>query len=123
MGIRDRRIEGTSGIAEKRFIGKILRKEGENILLAQEKKMARFKSPEWFQRRGSKASEERLIITALKKHRFVDMKYRNNKSGRRKKKNHPIYNKIIFGHYSEIVKRLSFGFTDSVMEEMSKLED
>lgn len=45
MSIRSTRSQGTSGIAEKRFIRKVLQEEGENIFQSQNKRMSKFKSP------------------------------------------------------------------------------
>lgn len=123
MSIRSTRSQGTSGIAEKRFIRKVLQEEGENIFQSQNKRMSKFKSPEWFQKRGMKADETRLAITSLKRHRFVDMSIRNTKTGRKKKKSYPIYNKVMFGHLAEIVKKISFGFTEEIMAKMKNLEE
>jgi hypothetical protein len=59
----------------------------------------------------------------LKKHRFVDMKTIQTDKGKKKKKNHPIYNKIIWEHYNNVIRELSFGFTEAAKEELRKLED
>lgn len=122
MTIRSTRSQYTSGIAEKRFIRKVLKEEGKNIFDTQNKRMSKFKSSEWFEKRGMKVDESKLTITLLKKHRFSDMRYRNTKMGREKKKSYPIYNKVMFGHLAEIVKKLSFGFTEEIIYKMKNLE-
>ena len=121
--IRETRVQGTSGVAESRFIRKVLQDQGKNILTAQTKKMSRFKNPDWFQKRNMKANEAKLTITELKKHRFVDMRTRNTKSGKKRKKNYPIYNKIMFGHLNNVVRELSFGFTDEIISSMKELDN
>lgn len=124
MSIRNTRSQGTSGIAEGRFIRKVLQGQGEEILSSQDRKMSRFSSPDWFEKRGIKADESKLAITELKKHRFIDMRTcRTRSGGKKKKKNYPIYNKIMFGHLNNIVRELSFGYTEEVMQEMKKLEE
>ncbi len=123
MSIRDLRAQGTSGISEGRFVRKVLKEQGGDILSAQEKRMSRFTSPDWFEKRGMKADDSRLTITELKKHRYIDMKTRNTRHGKKKKKNYPIYNKIMFGHLNNIVRELSYGYTEEVVQEMKKLED
>jgi tRNA-2-methylthio-N6-dimethylallyladenosine synthase len=65
---------------------------------------------------------ERLKAKFLTKFRFVDMKKLRGKNKPRRKI-HPIYNRIIWGHYAQIVKELSFGFTDAIREEMRNLEN
>jgi hypothetical protein len=40
-----------------------------------------------------------------------------------KKKSHPIYNKIVWGHYNNIVRELAYGYTDAVKAEMRSLEE
>ena len=51
------------------------------------------------------------------------MKTIQTDKGKKKKKNHPIYNKIIWEHYNNVIRELSFGFTEAAKEELRKLED
>lgn len=111
-------------ILEKRFITKVLRESGKDIDQAQRKVMSSrgFDNNDWFSDRSFVTTDNQLDYTHLKKHRFVDMKFRNSKDGRKRKKNHPVHNRIIWGHYNNIIKELHFGFTNAVKEELWKLE-
>lgn len=113
-------------IAEGRFIRHVLKEEATNIVQAQTKKMHEnsFTTNAFFAARKIKQNESDATIAFKKLHRFVDMKSRKTKAGiTRKAKAYPIYNRIIFGHIPNIVRRLSFGFTDSVIEDFKKLEE
>lgn len=81
-----------------------------------------FQSPEW-ERRTFQTSDTVLAYQHLIKNRFVDIRTRNTKDGKRKKKSHPVHNRIIFGHYGEVIKELSFGFTEAVREELLTIEE
>jgi hypothetical protein len=80
-----------------------------------------FKNPDWISDRGFVATETALKYTQLKKHRFVDMRFISAGMARHKKKSHPIYNRIIWSHYNEIVRELKYGFTEAVKEELRAL--
>lgn len=73
--------------------------------------------------RSFHSSDSALTYQHLGKHRFVDMKTRNTPKGKKRKKNHAIHNRIIFGHYNNVIRELKYGFTDAVKEELLKLED
>lgn len=125
MNLIEKRKDNAKLIAEKRFIKKVLEEQGNEMKSAQTKVMRdnSFQSSKFFNKRRFNVSNDTMIITNLKLHRFVDMKTRKTKSGVKRKKSHPIYNRIIFGHLNNIIRQISFGFTDSVIEEMKKLED
>lgn len=101
-------------ILKEEFISRILLEESRNIDQAQMKEMVQsgFRSRQLLnQRHFSLSQKTNLQYTHLKRHRFVDMSFRNTKKGRIKKISHPIHNKILFGHANNIVRRLSFEFT------------
>lgn len=113
-------------MAERRYIRHVLSEEADSIVEAQTEKMNQFgfSNKDFFSKRNRVANEEVVKISFKKIHRFVDIKTRKTKSGEvRTKKAYPIYNRIIFGHIPNIVRRLSFGFTDDVVEQFKKLED
>jgi hypothetical protein len=112
-------------ILQGRFIRKTLRDVAVDIDKAQRSVMSSrgFESQDWYNGRGFIVSENAMDYTHLKKHRFVDMKTRSSKKGTKRKKSHPVHNKIIWGHYNNIIKELHFGFTNAVKEELSKLEE
>ena len=80
---------------------------------------AGFKNPNWNSARSFVTSESALNYSQLLKHRFVDMKRIRGK----KRRPHPIYNKIIWGHYNNIIREMAFGFTDAVKEQLKTMQD
>lgn len=50
--------------------------------------------------------------------RFHDMKKKPGANGKRAKA-FPLYNKVLFGHLAEIQKRLQFGFTEKVKQQLA----
>jgi hypothetical protein len=112
-------------ILEGRFIRRVMQDSSKDIDQAQRKYMSSrsFENEDWYSGRGFIVTENGLDYTHYKKHRFVDMKTRNTKKGKQRKKAHPIHNRIIWGHYNNIIKELHFGFTNAVKEELRSLEE
>lgn len=113
----------TEEILKGRFAKRVFQQTGNDIDKAQTKYMNSrgFESPAWNERTFL-ATDSALVVQHLGRHRFVDMKTRNTKNGKKRKKNHAIHNRIMFGHYNNIVRELKYGFTDAVKEEMKTLE-
>lgn len=126
MNILDKRKENHRKILEGRFIRKVLFEQSEEILEQQEWRMLKsnFRTRDFYNHRTFDVKDSSTELKFLMTHRFVDISTRRTKTGEvRPKKSHPIYNRIIFGHLSNIVREISFGFTDAVIEEMKKLEN
>jgi|SRR5690606_19056000 len=113
----------TDDILKGRFVKRVFDETAADIEKAQNKYMNSrgFESPDWNDR-TFQTSDSALTMYHLGKHRFVDIKTLNTKEGKKKKKNHPIHNRIIFGHYNFIIRELKYGFTDAVKEELKQLE-
>lgn len=111
-------------VLKKRFIRETLKEEMKSIDDEQKRIMSQrgFQTANFFSGRSFKVDDFSAEIVVLKKHRFVDMKTRETKKGKIKKKSHPIYNRVVFGHLPNIVRRLSFGYTDAVIQQMKELE-
>lgn len=124
MSLLAKRKDTNDAILKNRFIKQQLQEEGKDIKTEQTSLMARrgFQSPEFFSARSMSVSDNALKYDHLAKHRFVDMRRRNTKTGKKNKKNHPIHNRILFGHANNVVTRLSFGFTDAVIAQMQTME-
>lgn len=115
----------TEEILKGRFIKRVFAETAKDIDKAQSKYISGhgFSNP-IFQDREFVADNNSLQYTHAKALRFVDMKTRQSKQkGKVRKKAHPIHNKIIYGNYNNIVKELSFGFTQAIKEELHGLED
>lgn len=123
MNLLTKRSDSKDAILKGRFIKRELQEEGSDMKQAQTSLMSRrgFKSSEFFTDRSISVDDTALRFDHLAKHRFVDMRRRNTKTGSIKKKNHPIHNRILYGHANNIVKRLSFGYTEAVKQEMQDL--
>ena len=125
MNRLDRRNKSSDNIIlERRFVRTVLREEGADILREQTRKMSRsgFKSRELFTDRKINATDTVLSYEHLAKHRFIDMKRRRTINGIINKKNYAIHNRILYGFANNIVRRLSFGFTQSTREIMQGIE-
>lgn len=113
-------------ILEGRFIKRVMQTAALDINLAQVKYMntAGFNAENsWYSGRSFEATESGLQVAQMLRHRVVDMKFISPGMGRFKKKSHPIYNKIMYGHYNNIVRELKYGFTDAIKEELRQLEE
>lgn len=112
-------------ILQDRFVRKVLQGTGTDIDKAQRNVMSSrgFENNDWYSGREFIVSENTLNFTHLKKHRFVDMKTRTSKKGTNRKKFHPVHNKIIWGHYNNVIKELHFGFTNAVKEELRNIQE
>lgn len=124
MNLLEKRDVNSDEILKKRHIKRVMKESAKDIDQAQRKYMTShgFTDSDFYNKRSFVATEDGLVYTHLKKHRFVDMKVRKTPIPRRKKA-HPIHNKIIWGHYNNIIKELHFGFTTAVMEELRHIKD
>lgn len=125
MSLLQSRENLSEQILQGRFIRRVMQDSAKDIDQAQRKYMSGrgFESNDWYSGRGFTITENGLDYTHLKKHRFVDMKMRTSKKGKNRKKSHPIHNRIIWGHYNNIIKELHFGFTNAIKEELRNLEE
>ncbi len=122
MNILDRRKGISEAVIQDKFIRQQLQEESEEIDKAQRSLMSRrgFKSSDWYNKRSlTVEGNNTMALRHLPKHRFVDMRSRNTKSGKIKKRSHPVHNRILYGHANDIIKRLHFGFTQAVKEELA----
>jgi len=117
------RAENADHVLKKRFIKRVLTQEGNSILSEQKKRMQEysFQNPN-FSRTNLNVSDFVATFTFAKLHRLVNIKTRKTRQGVIAKKAYPIYNQLVFGHLNNIIKEISFGFTDAVIHEMKKLE-
>lgn len=125
MPLAESRENFSDQILERRFIRRVLQDTSKDIDKAQRSYMSGrgFENNDWYSGRGFLVTENELGYTHLKKHRFVDMRTRTSKKGKNRKKSHPVHNKIIWGHYNNVIKELHFGFTNAVKEELRNLQD
>lgn len=106
-------------ILKGRFISRILREEGQNIEQAKQKVVSTFASRNIYNAKYAN-NDSVLTMTHPKELRFIDMKTRNTKRGKVRKKSHPVHNKILFGHANNVVRRTSFEYTSEMKEMLLK---
>ncbi|AEV34145.1 hypothetical protein Oweho_3194 [Owenweeksia hongkongensis DSM 17368] len=130
MTARERfETRGDQSLLEKKYIAKVLSEEAEAIEEDQTRLIQRFyliQSGDMETKRSHALSGQsdnysgQVALSFLRYLRFHDMKKpKTTGSGRRRGKAYPIYNRIIFGHLNEISKKLSFGFTEEVRQQLA----
>lgn len=123
MSFREKRSDNARAIAEGRFIKMTLENEGKEINQAIDSVVNGFNSAFWKNKSFKVVGGNSLEYRHQKQHRWLDMKYRESASkGKIRKKRRIIHNKIIYGHLNNIVKELSYGFTDAVIQDLKRLE-
>ena len=120
MNIFEKRAGSGESNLEERFIAQVLQEEANEIAAEQDKIFSRFNNSDWKNNRSFEVKGTTLEEKHLPKHRFVDMKTRETRAGKIKKRNYPVHNKIMYGHANDIVRGISFGFTEQVKAEMKK---
>lgn len=125
MSLRNKRNETADAILEGRFIRNVLDKEGKelNQRIDQSITAGNFTSDFWKQKSfGVIGNGNNLEFRHKKQHRFADMKTRETKEGKIRKKTTMTHNRKVYGSLNNIIRELSFGFTDAVIAEMKSLE-
>ena len=125
MRLLDTRQQTAEAILQGRFIRSVSQDTAKDIDKAQQKYMSSrgFEGNDWYSGRSFFSFTDGFDYVHLKKHRFVDMKIRMTKNGSSRRKAHPIHNKIIWGHYNNMIKELHFGFTEAVKHQLRNMED
>jgi hypothetical protein len=125
MSLRQNRNDTSRAILEGRFIRETLQKESQelNQRIDQTITAGGYSSDFWKKKNFAViGSGNNLEYRHTKKHRFVDMRSRETKQGKIKKKSSNTHNRKIYGSLNNIIRELSFGFTDAVIAEMKQLE-
>jgi len=119
--LREARNQTHQQIIEGTFIRNTLQKHAHEVDtdIAQTMKKSGFRSYFW-NNRSFAVNDNKLTYTHLPQHRFVDMRRRNTKDGSKRKKAHPIHNRIHYGHLNNLVRELMYGFTKEVQNEIFK---
>lgn len=117
MAILDNLSNRNKTILERRYIDQVLEEEGKNILSEQSRLDRKYSfSNRLSSRRNTRVSGGKLVIEHSIIQRFVDM---NKINGAPKKRKTPIHNRVIFGHFNNILGKLRFGFTKAIQEQLS----
>jgi hypothetical protein len=107
---------------KQRFIKDRLQRTAQDITRAVSRKTAGFQSQFW-RSNNTNVDDNVMTYKHSKKNRFVDMKSRTLKNGTKKRKrSHAVHNKIVMGNYSELVKELSFGFTEQIRNQFTNMQ-
>lgn len=108
-------------VLEGRFINKVLTEESQDINDEISTRMSGF-STSTSRGRNFVVRDHELTYSHPMRNRFIDMKTRQTEKGKIKKKNYKVHNNVLFGYANNIVRRLSYGFTEDVKKEMMKLD-
>lgn len=128
MKAREKLATREKGILERKFVKKVLQEEGGNLLDAHRqainKRLNRHTGNTLgalrMQVSSTTNSAGQLEMQHLKRQRFLDMKTRQSPKGKTIKSNKRIHNAIIFGHLNNVIRQLSFGFTEAVREKLKR---
>lgn len=109
-------------LLEQRFVSHILREELKELDQKQNNLMVSrgFTTSEFYTDRGFTVNDNVATYTHPLELRFVDMKTRNTKTGKIKKKAYPVHNKPLYGMLNNIVFRLSVEFTQRMKDMLAK---
>lgn len=122
--LRESRDKIHDDVVKGQFIKNSLQRHGQEVDQEISKRMARagFRSDFW-SKRNFELNENTLSYKHLPQHRFVDIRTRKSKAGVKRKKNHPIHNRVHYGHLNNLARELMYGFTVAIKEEIKeKLE-
>lgn len=123
MSLISERNKRLDEVLKGKFIHSKLEETSKEIEALQRKEIASFNSSFW-NNRSFRVSNGQLIYTHDKRHRYLDMKTRANKTGsKKKKKSRSIHNKIIWGQYNYLIRELSFGYTEAVKNNIKNIEE
>lgn len=122
MDLLQSRSKTREALAEKAYIQKVLREEGDTMDKAMRENAVSF-SNETMAKRRFRVEDTTLVYEHEPKHRFIDMKTRETRSGKIKKKNYAIHNRPVYGVLNNIIKRLHFGYVEETKTKMLALVD
>ncbi len=103
-------------ILERRFITQVLQEEGKNIIDEQNRIDLKFDFKATGKGRSFHVNENELVLEHNIIQRFRDM----NRIKGRKQVSTRQHNRVIFGHFNNIIGSLRFGFTDAIQKELSQ---
>lgn len=118
--LEKRKQQQDEGFIKMAFVRKILDEESKEISAEITDRMLkrRFESAGWFAFREMEVTENKMSYKHAPEHRFVDMRTRNTKDGKKRKKSHPVHNRVLYGHMNNIIRRLQFEFTEGMKEQL-----
>ena len=107
-----------NSILEQRFIQQVLQESAGEMNDDMLKVMLNkgFTDAALLGNRSFNVNNNILSYTHLKRHRFIDMSTRKTKNTVVKKVSHPIHNRILYGNANNIVRKLSFAFTEKTKQ-------
>lgn len=106
-------------IIEAHYIQRVLKESGTNILRAQGITLSRSKGDKLNDIKSArrfKVTTNKAEFTHLMRQRFIDMRRIRGT----KQKSIPLHNKIIYGEFSTIIRKLAYGFTQDIKNEIAQ---
>lgn len=125
MNVLDKRTKYNDQINENLFIRTTLKDVASSIRKKQTTLMQSrgFKTANFFSGRAFSVPGNVMHYDHLAKHRFVDMKTLSGRWGIKRKRSHPLHNRMLYGHANSLIKTLSFGYVQAAKEQMQALQD
>ncbi len=121
---------GKGELLKQKYILQVLTDEGNNMVDAHKKSISSHVSSSGKLGAGIHMNVQqsgaggKLTIKHLARQRFLDMKTRVNSDGQKvRKRRFPIHNKIVFGFSNVLIRRVAFGFTEEVKQQLQKIEN
>ena len=106
-----------------KFIRRALTETSRSIAKAVDQKTAGFKSGFW-NARTITVTDSAIEYSLPKQLRYLDMRTRQRQDGNKtRKKSQVVHNRIIFGNYSQLIRELSFGYTEAIKNEIRNLNE
>lgn len=103
-----------NNLIKEKYIQRVLKQEATNIVQAQNRVASRYNlsgDNALKQKRSFTVTGTKMEMTHAKHQRFIDMKRLRG----RKQKPVPIHNKVIYGHFNNIINKLAYGLTQDVV--------
>lgn len=116
MSRRDSFSSRPSSLIEQRFVLNTLEDHGQTMRLAHiaaikaatRKKSGKLRKGPTVEVKPAGKAGGRLIMTHLKRQRFLDIQGKK------------IHNRIVFGHLSDLIRQLKYGFTEDIRRAMEQ---
>ncbi|NQY31276.1 MAG: hypothetical protein HRT69_17640 [Flavobacteriaceae bacterium] len=118
-GVEVLKSRSNKKIIEQRYIDRVLQESATDIFRAQDKAIARFSGSgldDIKANRSFKVTTNNIEFTHSLRQRFVDMRRVRGV----KQKAVQLHNKVIYTHFNGIIRKLAYGFTQDIKNEIAQ---
>ena len=121
--LANRKASNDDEALKGKFVRRALTETSRSIAKEVQQQTSGFRSGGWNARTFT-VSDNVLDYKLPKQLRFLDMRTRQRQDGSKtRKKSYIVHNRIIFGKYSQLIRELSYGFTEAIKNELRQLND